>query len=191
MTPFQKTCQLYNGLARVYDFCLNWLFSPARQKVSELVGKHNHKSLLDVGCGTGELYKYDVSNYFGIDPSEGMLKVAKKKYPQAKFSNIALSELHEKYDVVTLLYVVSVVPDLPKLLKEVEAVLAKDGKVIVVNYFSKHLIFNSLLDRLPIFTGFKHNFPFSPFLFEPYFKITHQENVNLLGKWMLLILERK
>lgn len=56
------------------------------------------KSILDVGCGTGDLSSYlrkkGISDYIGIDIYEPSLERAKERYPSESFLNTDL--LHEK-----------------------------------------------------------------------------------------------
>lgn len=72
------------------------------------------ESILDVGCGIGDLYAYiieylslyeDAVDYTGIDKNEKMIKYAKIKFPQIsnKFNNILLEDndlSEKKYDWV-------------------------------------------------------------------------------------------
>jgi SAM-dependent methyltransferase len=65
----------------------------------------SHHSLLDVGCGTGDLYEYllqfeDV-NYTGIDIFKQAIQKAQEKFPQANFIEQDFLSLDgEKYDFV-------------------------------------------------------------------------------------------
>ena len=52
-------------------------------------GPASRISLLDVGCGNGRFFEMlqDVScEYQGVDASEGMIREARKKYPQTPFT---------------------------------------------------------------------------------------------------------
>jgi SAM-dependent methyltransferase len=76
-------CEIYNEL----------IFDPNKQnyEVTELdkVANIDKKSrILDVGCGLGhhvEYYRKKGINVQGLDKSESMVKVAKRRYPKAKF----------------------------------------------------------------------------------------------------------
>lgn len=66
------------------------------------------KTLLDVGCGTGEHLKYLSLDFqcTGIDINRDMIKNAKTKVPDAKFevANMINFRLKEKFDVIICLF---------------------------------------------------------------------------------------
>ena len=76
-------CEIYNEL----------IFDPNKQnyEVTELDKVANidkNSNILDVGCGLGhhvEYYRSKGVNVQGLDKSESMVKVAKRRYPKAKF----------------------------------------------------------------------------------------------------------
>jgi len=61
-------------------------------------------SILDYGCGVGDLYKYLQSKYekfeyLGVDIQKGMIENAYKKYPDATFKPVrGIEEIKEKFD---------------------------------------------------------------------------------------------
>lgn len=79
---------------------LDWESKEAQQiRFSILISEINLKglSLLDVGCGTGDLYAYLQEkkincHYTGIDALSQMVKAAKEKYPQADFFQYNITE---------------------------------------------------------------------------------------------------
>ena len=78
------------------------------QNIIKRFGPKPSKTLLDVGCGTGEHLKY-LSGHFlctGLDISEEMISKAKKKVPNAKFivANMRDFKLQDKFDVITCLF---------------------------------------------------------------------------------------
>ena len=99
----------YDSLAPFYDSVIGknnsskkFLLNTAKKYL-----KDNSK-ILELGCGTAENLSAFKSNYIlaGIDISEGMLKVARKKLPFAKFTQADISDfnLKEKFDLIFCSY---------------------------------------------------------------------------------------
>ena len=107
----QKQVEYYEGLLDKHGetyLALDWN-SPESQKLRYQVLKElfiygrkaSNISVLDVGCGFGDLYGFFKAEkiiqrhkikYFGCDISARLLEVAGKKYPDAKFSLIDILE---------------------------------------------------------------------------------------------------
>lgn len=70
--------------------------------------KKQSKTLLDVGCGTGEHLKYLALDFqcTGLDINRDMIKIAKNKVPNAKFkvTDMVNFRLKEKFDVIISLF---------------------------------------------------------------------------------------
>ncbi|MEO6693620.1 MAG: class I SAM-dependent methyltransferase [Ignavibacteria bacterium] len=99
----------YDKIAKFYDTVIG----RSKEEI-EFVKNRIHKyhaganSVLEIGCGTASNLlvlskKYDVT---GIDISQEMLKLAKKKIPEGKFhlSDIKNFNLKKKFDVILCLY---------------------------------------------------------------------------------------
>lgn len=81
----------------------------ARQRYKQIVADidFNKKSILDVGCGFGDIIPYitnksDISSYTGIDFVPEFVKEAKKLYPKYKFllGDYFKQPLEEKFDII-------------------------------------------------------------------------------------------
>ncbi len=79
--------------------------------IREIIEKFENiqsKTLLDVGCGTGEHLKHLSLEYrcTGVDINRMMIKLARRKVPEAKFkvANMIDFRLREKFDVITCLF---------------------------------------------------------------------------------------
>lgn len=82
---------------------LDWLKNSDQElrfKILSEIGNLNNRSILDFGCGIGDLYGY-LSKHFknfkytGLDINPELISEAKKKYPKAKFIPGELSELEK------------------------------------------------------------------------------------------------
>ncbi|MEK6859844.1 MAG: class I SAM-dependent methyltransferase [Nanoarchaeota archaeon] len=85
-----KNRYFFNKIARYYDnkIFLKYLTN-SQIKMLNFVKIKNNSKILDVGCGTGNLLKIlekqNKNNHlYGIDISEEMLKIARKKLKKAK-----------------------------------------------------------------------------------------------------------
>lgn len=110
----------------------------------------NVKSLLDIGCGQGDLLDFLKINkinldYKGIDVSENMIKEAKNKHKNNSFENISLLELSDnlKYDAVLCVGVFSLKvfekqQQMDYVKKSIEKIYAISEKVCSFTLLSRH-----------------------------------------------------
>jgi SAM-dependent methyltransferase len=75
----------------------------------QVAGDLSCKSVLDFGCGKGDLYNYirdkriDIE-YCGIDINENLIELAEKKYPEAAFHALDIEEtdFNKVFDVILI-----------------------------------------------------------------------------------------
>jgi len=97
------------------------------------------KTLLDIGCGTGEHLKHLSLDFqcTGIDINRVMIKIAKNKVPDAKFkvADMMNFRLKEKFDVIICLFssigYVQNFDNLARTLENVYEHLSDDGLVMI------------------------------------------------------------
>jgi len=100
-------------------------------------------NILEMGCGTGRLLPYMAQKAYkitGIDISQGMLKVARKRLEEDGYGDITLvlddadsmPFPDNTFDAVYSILVINLIPDYLKAFKEVKRIL-KPGGLFVFN----------------------------------------------------------
>ena len=99
------------------------------------------KKVLDIGCGDGidtDYYHALGANVVGVDASEELINIAKKKYPKNTF-RVALAEnlpyAENSFDAVYSKYAIMTSADLKPIFKEVARVLKPGGEFV---YLATH-----------------------------------------------------
>ncbi len=153
----KQVADMFNSIARKYDF-LNHFLSLGidifwRKKAIKMLQSFQPKQLLDIATGTGdfaiEAMKLHPEKIIGIDISEGMLEVGRKKMKQKGYDKIIdmqigdsenLSFEDNKFDAVIVAFGVRNFENLEKGLQEMKRVIRKGGKVVILE-FSKPTAF--------------------------------------------------
>jgi len=147
----------YRRWAPVYDYTFGQVAEAGRKHAVEIINKRKGR-VLEVGVGTGlSLPCYGAHlTVTGIDLSPEMLDKARDKVARKKLDNVdglhemdasALAFPDEGFDTVVAMYVMTVVPDPDKVMKELERVCAPGGEVILVNHFSQEEGIRGFLER--------------------------------------------
>ncbi len=141
--------KLYKKIAKYYDLIFKQDYEKQARIISKLI--KNKGKLLDVGCGTGGhliIFKKLSFKVKGLDDSEEMINVAKKKLPEIIFFKAKMQKLSlkEKFNVITILnrtlLFVKDYNDLKKTIKGVYNQLTINGALIMdldihSDYFDK------------------------------------------------------
>ncbi len=137
----------YRRWAPVYDNTFGRFTTEGRRHAVEIINQR-HGNVLEVGVGTG-LSLPDYGQHLeivGIDLSPEMLDKAREKVAEEGLSNVTglyemdASELTFQtgaFDTVVAMYVMTVVPDPEKVMRELARVCKVGGEVILVNHFSQ------------------------------------------------------
>lgn len=131
----------YDGLNRVISFGIDVKW---RKKVVKMVANTNPQSVLDIATGTGDLAislaKTGAKEIVGLDLSEGMLAVGRKKIETENLTgriemiqgdSEALPFENDKFDAITVAFGVRNFENLEKGLAEILRVL-KPGGIFVI-----------------------------------------------------------
>ncbi|MDF1874550.1 bifunctional demethylmenaquinone methyltransferase/2-methoxy-6-polyprenyl-1,4-benzoquinol methylase UbiE [Sulfurimonas sp. SAG-AH-194-I05] len=151
----EKIVSMFDDIAPTYDTA-NRVMSMGvdkswRRKACDLsyefYGKDAIEKIVDVACGTGDMMDFwnarakkldiTVSDIVGVDPSIGMVDVAKKKYPTfnyhiSKATDIPLDDA--SCDIVSITYGIRNVVERKDALEEFNRVLKKDGLVVILEF---------------------------------------------------------
>jgi len=139
---FDTISNEYDNLNRVISFGIDIKW---RNRVVELVKNTNPETILDIATGTGDLAinltKTSAEKIIGLDISEGMLEVGRRKINKLKLNNriemvLADSEKipfeDNSFDAITVAFGVRNFENLEKGLSEIYRVLKKDGCFVVL-----------------------------------------------------------
>jgi phosphatidylethanolamine/phosphatidyl-N-methylethanolamine N-methyltransferase len=137
----------YRRWAPVYDNTFGRFTTEGRRHAVEFINQR-HGNVLEVGVGTGlSLPEYRRGlEIVGIDLSPEMLDKAREKVDEEGLTNV--TGLHEmdateltfptaSFDTVVAMYVMTVVPDPEKVMRELARVCKVGGEVILINHFSQ------------------------------------------------------
>jgi phosphatidylethanolamine/phosphatidyl-N-methylethanolamine N-methyltransferase len=136
----------YRRWAPVYDNTFGRVAAEGRKHSVEIINQSKGR-VLEVGVGTGlslPAYKRNLE-IVGIDLSPEMLEKARERVAAERLTNV--TGLHEmdasdlkfptgSFDTVVAMYVLTVVPEPEKVMRELSRVCRPGGEVILVNHFS-------------------------------------------------------
>lgn len=148
---------MFNNISKKYDF-LNHFLSLGidilwRKKAISLLKKDAPKKILDIATGTGdfaiEALKLSPEKVIGVDISEGMLAVGKKKMTKLGHDDVIELQLGDSerllfddnnFDAVIVAFGVRNFENLEKGLQDMFRVLKPNGKVVILE-FSRPSVF--------------------------------------------------
>jgi phosphatidylethanolamine/phosphatidyl-N-methylethanolamine N-methyltransferase len=137
----------YARWAPVYDVTFGRIADAGRIRTVEHINRFSGR-VLEVGVGTGiSLPRYGRHlKITGIDLSPEMLEKARRRVAAKRLTNVEgifemdagqMSFADASFDVVVAMYVLTVVPDPAKVMRELERVCRPSGQVLIVNHFSQ------------------------------------------------------
>lgn len=158
VTPYQtadpkkkQVADMFDNISGSYDF-LNHFFSAGidkrwRKKAIAILREDNPEQILDVATGTGdfafEALKLNPKKITGIDISDGMLEIGRKKIrkrcmdDRMEFINADSENLpfgNDEFDAVTVSFGVRNFEDLKAGLAEINRVLRPGGKAVILEF---------------------------------------------------------
>jgi len=170
VTMFDDIASTYDKANRVLSMGIDiqWR-KQGCNKAFEILDKKELGQITDVATGTGDLLIYwkeeaeknavTIDKYVGIDPSVGMLDVAKGKVDFAEFIVGKAQELpieDESTDIISISYGIRNVVDRVEALEEFHRALKPDGIVVILEFTKQER--DSIIDKIVDF-GMKNVLP--------------------------------
>lgn len=139
---FDNISKEYDGLNRVISFGIDVKW---RKKVVDIVAKSKAMRILDIATGTGDLAinlaQTEAQEIIGLDISDGMLEVGRKKIAEKKLSDKITMTLGDSenipfednsFDAITVAFGVRNFENLEKGLAEILRVLKPQGTFVIL-----------------------------------------------------------
>jgi len=151
----EKIVSMFDNIAPTYDTA-NRVMSMGvdkswRRKACDLAYKYYGNSsvdrIVDVACGTGDMMDFwrsradksniSVNEIVGVDPSVGMVDVAREKFPKFNYHISKATEIpleDASADFLSITYGIRNVVEREEALTEFNRVLKKDGLVVILEF---------------------------------------------------------
>lgn len=155
MQKQEKIVSMFDDIAPTYDKA-NRVMSMGvdkswRKKACNLAFEYSQKNhydkILDVACGTGDMMDYwqkqadslhiAVDEIVGVDPSVGMLDVAKKKFAHFSYHTAPATQIpvgDSSCDILSITYGIRNVMQRQKALVEFNRVLKPGGLIVILEF---------------------------------------------------------
>jgi ubiquinone/menaquinone biosynthesis C-methylase UbiE len=161
---FGKEVKIYES-ERLKDIRDKDVFEKEVKIVKDFLKKSNKGKLLDVACGTGRVFPYYGNReVYGIDISEDMLAIAKKRLSSAKLKVSSADKIpfeDNYFSVVITSRFIMHTPDYEKVIKEMIRVTKRGGSIIIdfpnkysLSYFTTKKRLSSKKGNLKYFNQF-------------------------------------
>lgn len=168
----EKVKKNYNRISRVYDYFAGVFEKKYLDKGVELLDIKSDETVLEIGFGTGHGLKKmarsagSETRIYGIDISEGMLDVSRKKLEKAGLDDkvelicgdvLAMSFQENKFDCVFMSFTLELfdTPEIPEVLDKIKEGLKPGGRLALISMSKENG--NSLM--LKIYEWLHKKFP--------------------------------
>lgn len=197
--------QAYRRWAPVYDRTFGKFVETAAREVTARANDFSGR-LLEAGVGTGlALPHYGPRlRVTGIDLSPHMLERARERVARCAQGNVdALLEMDAmalafpsgSFDVTVAMFVMTVVPDPARVMRELARVTKPGGTLLICNHFSVQDGLRGALERglarYAARLGWRPEFPVETILICPELELVHRTSVKPFGFFTLLEFRKK
>lgn len=120
----------------ITDKMYQWVKRYMLQKKRHFIASFKtQKTILDIGCGTGDFLQVCEKKGWkisGVEPEKRALEKAKSKVESPKNIYASIENLPiQKYDIITLWHVLEHVPNVKEYIQKLSNLLLDDGKLII------------------------------------------------------------
>ncbi len=155
MQKQEKIVSMFDDIAPTYDTA-NRVMSmgvdkswrrKACDKAYQFYGKNQLDKIIDVACGTGDMMDFwkkravtsniSINEIIGVDPSVGMVDVAKEKYPRFNYHISKATEIpleDGSADILSITYGIRNVVEREDAFNEFNRVLKSGGLVVILEF---------------------------------------------------------
>ncbi|MBI2611950.1 glycosyltransferase [Candidatus Gottesmanbacteria bacterium] len=125
----------FDNIAADYDYWKkkSWYYHKLIKQLFSTFVPTNQK-VLEIGCGTGDVLTFlKPSLGYGVDISEKMVRIARKKYPALHFLKQGIEDLNirQKFDYIVLADLIDHLPDIFVALLSLRKACHNNTKVII------------------------------------------------------------
>ena len=174
-----QVARMFDSISGKYDFLNHFLSFGIdiiwRRKAIDLLVDYKPKYILDIATGTGDLaiaaLKLNPEKIIGVDISEGMLEIGRKKIAAKNYEDLIdlqygdsenLPFADNNFDAVTVAFGVRNFQNLEQGVSEIYRVLKRSGKVVILEFSTPkvfpvknlyHFYFNTVLPKIGRFVS--------------------------------------
>ena len=193
----RDTQKFYDRISPLYPL-IDFFLKPQKNALTHYLNEQKDGKLLEIGVGNGSnllhLKKHEIT---GIDLSEEMLKLARKRLPNPKISlqkmdGENLTFAPNTFDYIIISHVLSVTQDPDKMLNEVHRVLRPKGKICILNHFTPNNYLKNIDKSFSYFSQFlkfKSNFTPENINLSKFTPI-QEKNLGFMNYYKLIIMEK-
>lgn len=161
----QKIKKMFDDLSQIYDKANNIISLGTHNLVKKsAINNFNFSGkVLDLCTGTGDIAELlkNKCDIIGVDFSEKMLEIAKRKHPDIKFIQADCTKLpfeDNSFDAVTISFGLRNIENYDLALDEIYRVLKPNGKFFHLDFGKKNIIADLIFDLfVPIVTKLFYN----------------------------------
>jgi phosphatidylethanolamine/phosphatidyl-N-methylethanolamine N-methyltransferase len=141
----KEQAQVYATFAKFYDYIYWWLFAAPHRRIAEAASAAGRR-ILEIGAGTGLVLRYyrPDSEVVAADLSIHMLAKAQEKVRRLKLAHVmgvtamdacSMGFPDAAFDVVSVPFMITLVPDPERALDEIARVLRPGGEIVIISRF--------------------------------------------------------